>query len=459
MKEFSISELARIVGADIRINSDEVFAGLSTDTRTIGRGQCFVAIKGENFDGHEYVKLAFEKGATCAIVNSDFNGPVGGVLIKVRDPIVAMGQLAREYRQRMGAKVIGITGSAGKTTTRQMSYHVLSKFFKCHAAIKSFNNNIGVPLTILGMDEADEVAIIELGSNHPGEIEYLSRIAQPDVAVVVNALEAHIENFGSVAAIIKEKVSIAAGLRQSGVLIVNDDSEGLAEYCLASGFNYTTFGKSRHADISASNIKVDAFSSEFWIEGQLVKLAVPGKGNIDNALAAWAICKSVGISAGQFAEAIADFAGVAMRLEQIQLGQMLVISDCYNANPASMRNAVELLETIGKAQKNRRTVFICGQMLELGEHSDRLHIELGMRIGGGGVGMVMASGRWGQVVAEAAREASAGEIEAYCFENTGELCNKLSNLLRNDDIILVKGSRGARLEAAVEKIKELFGSK
>ena len=458
MKQFPIHQLAHFVGAEVQVGNADFFTGINIDTRTIQAGQCFVAIKGANFDGHDYVPLAFEKGAACAIVNSDYDLPEGktGVLIKVPDPILALGVFARAWRRLAWAKIVAITGSAGKTTTRHMTYHVLSKFHNCHSAIKSFNNNIGVPLTILGIEDSHDVAIIELGSNHPGEIEYLSKIAQPDLAVIVNAFDAHIENFGSVQAIIKEKTSIVAGLKKSGLLIINNDSPGLPDFCLSEGYKFISFGKTSHADIHATDIALAAFGSEFKVDGVRVHLPVPGKGNIDNALAAWAICKNLGVSAKDFAAAIVDFCGVDMRLEPIKLGEMLVISDCYNANPASMRNALEILQNIAAANPGKRVVFVCGPMMELGEHSASLHAQIGQKAALSGVNMLLSVGPFADIVEKAAQNEQVKSLQTQCFENTEVLCNKLSNLLRKDDIILVKGSRSARLERAVEKIRELF---
>ena len=213
MKSLPLSVLARILGSGPVEGFDVSIAGVSTDTRTIQKGDCFFAIAGENFDGHNYVREAFAKGAACAVVER----PVEDAepLLKVPDVVKALGDLARAYRRMNPFKVAALTGSVGKTTTRQIVHHVLRQQFRVHQASKSFNNNIGLPLTLLGAQPETEIIVAELGANHPGEIAYLTRIAQPDVALVTNAHPAHLEGFGDLATIIREKLSIAEGLART----------------------------------------------------------------------------------------------------------------------------------------------------------------------------------------------------------------------------------------------------
>jgi UDP-N-acetylmuramoyl-tripeptide--D-alanyl-D-alanine ligase len=474
---FKIHELAAILKTKTDVEADATFSSISTDTRTIKRGECFVAIKGENFDGHDYVPLAFEKGAACAIVNENYQsrGKNGFACIRVPDTIAAMGELARAYRRQMKCKIIAITGSAGKTTTRQIIHHVLSKKFKCHTAVKSFNNNIGLPLTILGIEPEDDIAIVELGTNHPGEIATLAAIAEPDIAIITNVYEAHIEHFGSVEAIIREKVSIAGGLKASSPLIINQDIAGLEEYCRNQHITYSAFGTSSNSvawycqssnshsragspchspDVLATDIELKGLSSSFKIGGVRMELPLPGNGNVYNALAAFAVAARLGFNPTEFGEALKDLGGVSMRLEPVRIGQALLISDCYNANPGSMKNALELLSHLGRGS-DKRLVFVCGPMLELGEHSDQAHSELGRQAAKSGVALLLAVGKFAAIVADSARNEGTG-IETHCFENTAELVGNISPFVRPDDIILVKGSRAAKLEMVVEKLKGLL---
>ena len=231
MKEFLIAELAKIISARLEQDTSHepratghafCFTGVSINSRTTQPGDCFFAIGGENFDGHDYVAEAFVKGAVCAVVSRDTKF-TGGALLRVPDTIRALGDLAREYRRRANFKVVAITGSVGKTTTRQIAYRVLSQHFRVVQAPKNFNNDIGLPLTLLDADPEDEIVIAELGSNHPGEIAYLTRIAQPDIAVVTNVYPAHLAGFRDLETIIQEKLSISEGLRSGGILIINAD--------------------------------------------------------------------------------------------------------------------------------------------------------------------------------------------------------------------------------------------
>jgi UDP-N-acetylmuramoyl-tripeptide--D-alanyl-D-alanine ligase len=450
MKEYSIEKLARIIDAKQTVRSDGAIAGVSTDSRTIRAGDCFFAVKGNNFDGHDYLAKAFSGGAACAVVSKEVNFE-GRPILQVADTVKALGELAKEYRESENFKVVAITGSAGKTTTREMIYHVLKNHFKCHRAPKSFNTDIGVPLTLLGAEADCQIVIAELGSNHPGEIAYLSKIAQPDIALITNVQPAHLAGFGNLQAVIEEKVSIARGLREKGTLIINGEIPELNEFCRETGLKFLTFGTAENCDYRANNANTTAFMGSFTIEGLEVTVPLPGAGNLQNALAAWAVCHKLGISIRDFADAMQTIQPVDGRLQVIKAGPLLILNDCYNANPGSMRNALECLVKISSNQKGR-AVFICGDMLELGNQSEQLHKQLGEAITATGVELLLAAGEFAGTIAEAA----GGNIEAVCYDNTASLYDEVGKFIRPGDIILVKGSRGCKLEAAVEKLKTLF---
>jgi UDP-N-acetylmuramoyl-tripeptide--D-alanyl-D-alanine ligase len=461
MKEFPIAHLATIIGAMLQdpccINDISCFTGVSTDSRTTKVGDCFFAIPGENFDGHDYVFDAFAKGAVCAVVSKDIESEksAGKYLLKVEDTIRALGDLATEYRRRTGYKVVAITGSAGKTTTRQIIYHALSRRFGVHQSPKSFNNQIGVPLTLLGAGPDVRIVIAELGSNHPGEISYLTRIAEPDIAVVTNVHPAHLEGFGDLQTIIQEKLSISEGLRSDGILIINGDFDLLMNACRDKGLRFTTFGKSDGCDYRVDNIRLDGPASRFTIDGVEVYLPLAGPGNVENALASWAVCSKLGLTIDDFAQALETLSPVSMRTELLQIGTLTVLSDCYNANPASMRNALEILASLDPTGQ-RREVFICGDMAELGPQTESLHIELGRNIAQAGVKLLMAVGKFAKIAAEAAQENAEYDLKIKCFEDTVSAYNNLHEFIKDYDIILVKGSRVAKLEVVVDKLKELF---
>jgi UDP-N-acetylmuramoyl-tripeptide--D-alanyl-D-alanine ligase len=501
MQPISIETLARIVGAAGPGRPDEAEAtasyitGISTDSRTIQSGDCFFAIAGENFDGHNYVAQVMQKGAACAVVSRDVPGAAGPIL-RVPDTIRALGDLARAYRLMNPFKVVAITGSVGKTTTRQIVHHVLSKRFRTHQAQKSFNNNIGLPLTLLAARPQDEVIIAELGANHPGEIAELTRIALPDVAVVTNAHPAHLEGFGDLATIVREKLSICEGLRNDGVFIINGDIEPLiaaaknlavvrgegvpplrpagilpatrgrdalvreeqGQDALATKSRpFRTFGKSPNACYRAENIACSGDYSTFTIQGRPVRLPLPGPGNVENALAAWAICDQFGLSVDDFAQAVESLSAVSMRAETLQVGKLTILNDCYNANPASMKNALAMLHNLRsccQANRDRRLVFICGHMGELGPQTQLLHAELGVAAAQAGVDLLVTVGGPPKVTAQAAREASRRDLRTLCFDDTLSACDHVQEFVREDDIILVKGSRTARLERVVEALRQ-----
>jgi len=501
MNPISIETLAGILGAAVtrRILPSDCGAaphvtGVSTDSRTVKPGDCFFAIPGGQFDGHNYVAEVFGKGAACAVVCRAVNGePIPGPILKVRDTIHALGDLAGHYRRTSAFKVVAITGSVGKTTTRQIVHHVLSRRFRTHQAQKSFNNNIGLPLTLLGAEAQTEVIVAELGANHPGEIACLTRIARPDIALVTNAHPAHLEGFGDLATIIREKLSIADGLADGGILIINGDIEPLVAACRSSGQRFLTFGTSAGADYRAQQIACGALHSTFVIRGTQVRLPLPGPGNVENALAAWAVCDQLGVSAGDFAQAIESLRSVAMRAEPVRIGTLTVLNDCYNANPASMKNALAMLrklrpapedvsqasgarsegETVSRASCPRckgetpstrstslarpRLVFICGEMAELGPQSQSLHAELGRAAAEAGVDLLVAVGELPRVAARAAQDASRDGLQVREFADTASACDHIKDLVRKDDIILVKGSRVARLERLVEKLIKDYG--
>jgi UDP-N-acetylmuramoyl-tripeptide--D-alanyl-D-alanine ligase len=461
MKEFPIADLITIIGAKLQnpccINDISCFIGISTDSRTTKAGDCFFAIAGENFDGHDYVADAFAKGAVCAVVSKDIDAEksAGKCLLKVEDTIRALGELAREYRRQAGYKVVAITGSAGKTTTRQIIYHALSRRFGVHQSPKSFNNQIGVPLTLLGAGPQVQVVIAELGSNHPGEISYLTHIAEPDIAVITNVHPAHLEGFGDLQIIIQEKLSISERMKPDGVLIINGDIDRLLEACRAKGLKFTTFGKSDGCDYQAGNIRLDGPASRFTIEGVEVYLPLVGAGNAENALAAWAVCSKLGLTIDDFAQSLDTLSPVSMRTEILQIGTLTVLSDCYNANPASMRNALEILANLDPTGR-RRLVFVCGEMAELGSQAEHLHVELGKNIAQAGVQLLLAVGRFAKIAAKAAQTNADYHLEIKCFENTVSACNNLHEFIKDYDIILIKGSRVTKLEILVEKLNELF---
>ncbi|MBN1816437.1 MAG: UDP-N-acetylmuramoyl-tripeptide--D-alanyl-D-alanine ligase [Sedimentisphaerales bacterium] len=458
MDLLSIHELSRAiqgeVGQDL-LNDPSRVGAISTDSRTVRAGDCFFAIQGPTFDGHDFVEQALDKGAVCAVVREDCVISSKRVM-RVPDTIKALGDLARWYRQRMGFKIVAITGSAGKTTTREIVHYVLSRQYRCHQAGKSYNNAIGLPLTILWADQDREVVIVELGSNAPGEIAYLTGIACPDIAVVTNTLPAHLEGFGTLEAIVEEKASIVSGLRAGGIFLINGDQDILVKYCRQKELDFSSFGCGKDCDIRAVQVCSEGNHGRLTVEGVSIEVPLCGRANVLNVLAAWAVCRQFGVSVTEFAGAVSSFQPVSMRLQIEKAGPLLLLNDCYNANPASMANALECLELVAE-KEHRRSLFVCGTMAELGAESERLHEILGAQAAHHGVRTLLATGPFGPAVARGFAGIRSGAI-VEVFETTDLLCDNLQGFVQPDDIVLVKGSRSARLEKAVRRLEMLFGS-
>jgi UDP-N-acetylmuramoyl-tripeptide--D-alanyl-D-alanine ligase len=473
MKKFPIKDLARIIKAhEPRVtpapskvegsHERRFFTGVSTDSRTTKTGDCFFAITGENFDGHDFVSDAFEKGAVCAVVSREIkdSGFTDKAILMVDDTVKAIGNFARGYRRQCTFKVVAITGSVGKTTVRQIAYHVLSRHYRVFQSPKNFNNQIGLPLSLLGADPEHQIVVVELGTNHPGEIAYLTGIAQPNIAVVTNVYPAHLEGFGDVQTIAKEKLSISEGLPTDGILIIN---AGIACPELVEGVlrpagplaRIITFGKSGGSDYQARNITPNGIGSRFIIDGAEVYLPLAGPGNIENALAAWAVCSQFGIIIDDFAQAVKTLSAVPMRAEVLQIGTLTVLNDCYNANPASMKNALDILANLVLKEK-RRAVFICSDMAELGRQTQDLHAELGAAVAHAKVRLLLTVGKSAKIVAKAAKNAAKYDLQTKSFTDILSACNNLKKFIKDYDIVLVKGSRVDKLEMAVEKLRELF---
>jgi UDP-N-acetylmuramoyl-tripeptide--D-alanyl-D-alanine ligase len=461
-RQFSVGLLAEVIKAECLNEPRGMCTGVSTDSRTLRPGDCFFAIGGDNFDGHRYVAEAFARGASCTVVCREIPQDTlgSGCVLKVANTINALGDFARWYRLRNGFRVVAITGSVGKTTTRQVAYHVLSHHFRTSQSPKNFNNQIGLPLTLLNAEPDDEIVVAELGTNHPGEIAGLARIAGPDVAVITNVHLAHLEGFEGFEDIVREKLSISEGLRPDGIMIVNRRVEQLVRYCRTKALKSITFGFSDNSDVSAASVTHTAFGSTFVIDSIEARLPLPGPGNVESALAAWAVCTRFGLTAEDFARAVGTLRAVPMRTEVMQVGTLTVLNDCYNANPASMDNALTVLDRVfsERGGDKSRCVFICADMAELGDRSAALHEQLGWRIAESGVQVLITAGKFATLAAEAAKAKAERRVHTVCFDDTPSLCDRLDGLVRSHDVILVKGSRVARLETVVEKLRELFSN-
>lgn len=454
----TIQDVIAVLGAECStaIKPDAPIRGAAIDSRTIRPGQAFFAVRGEYFDGHDFAAEVAVKGAACIIAERAIDLPSDHTVpVLVVDSVLgALATLARWYRRQLSAHVIAITGSAGKTTTRHILHHVLSRFYRCHQAVKSFNNHIGVPLTILAAPPDSEMLLLELGTNHPGEIELLARIAKPDAACITLIGPAHLEGFGRIENILVEKTSIAKGLNADGTLYVNGDQPELTEYAKTLGCRVKTFGTTAGCDIIGTDLASDGLTGRLTIEGRTVGVPLPGRANLMNVLTVWSICRDLKVALSDFIEAIQTVSPIPMRLAAETIGRMTLLNDCYNANPASMSNALEALSRLS-GQTGRRAVFVAGSMGELGSLAAQLHHQLGHQAAHAGVACLLACGPFAPQIIAGATEGGLDADACKFFADTAELCDKLHCFVRPADIILVKGSRAAGLEAAVDVIRRM----
>ncbi|MGD6994308.1 UDP-N-acetylmuramoyl-tripeptide--D-alanyl-D-alanine ligase [Sutcliffiella horikoshii] len=428
-----------------------VVEGVSKDTREDMSGKLYIPIIGENFNGHAFVRDAIEKkGAVASFWQKDQPEPPTDLnLIVVDDTIEALQHLASSYRNQIGMKVVGITGSNGKTTTKDMVTSVLETTFRVHKTAGNYNNHIGLPLTILSMKEDTEVAVLEMGMSGRGEIELLSSIAKPDAAVITNIGESHMQDLGSREGIAEAKLEIAAGLKQDGKLIINGDEPLLTDR-VGGKTNVIPFGLKANNDYQARDITLKGRGTHFIIEETEYFIPVLGAHNVTNALAAIIVGELFGVSEENRKKGLEQLVITGMRNEVVETsGGWTVINDAYNASPTSMRAALDLL---GSLDGYGKKIAVLGDMLELGDMEKTFHQEIGQYVKEKNVDYVFTFGALGMEIAKGAQEVLEPS-RVKPFMNKQELTRELLPLLENGDVVMVKGSRGMKLEEVIEGIK------
>ena len=425
---------------------DCAFNGVSTDTRTLEKGELYVALSGPNFDGNEFVERAQEKGAAGAIVSALTKADVAQIVVD--DTRLALGQLAAAWRDRRSLTVVGITGSNGKTTLKEMVAAFLSSVAPTLATQGNLNNDIGMPLMMSRIDDSHKFAVLEMGANHAGEIAYLTSLAKPNVVAITNAAAAHLEGFGSIEGVAHAKAEILQGEPAPDVAILNADDEYYTYWMsLCEGFDVLSFGVNDHADIRADQIETGKGRTHFTMHlldtSIEVTLPLAGQHNVRNACAAAAVASSLGVSSEDIKKALESLRPVAGRLQPL-LGQngATLYDDSYNANPLSVIAAAEFLASLpGKSW------FVLGDMFELGDSAEKLHNDVGASIQEAGVDRLFTFG-------ELSREAAEGFGEdAKSFDSLDALVEDLSSSMSDDINLLIKGSRGMRMERVVEALR------
>jgi len=442
MPGLALSEIARITGAVAPGGAgDRVAAGYAIDSRLLARGEVFFALKGDGRDGHDFAGAAVERGAAAVVVERLLAGlPAGAVQMVVPSTLGALQALAAVVRGRSKVPVAAITGSNGKTTTKEMLAHILATRFRVRKSPGNFNNHIGLPLSILALGPEDEILVVELGSNHRGEIAALAAIARPTVGVVTNVGRAHVGLFGSVEAVAREKTDLLRGLDAGGRGAVNADDPALAAALGDVKAPLTRFGTVAGADLRATDVEVQADACRFTLGKETVRLNVGGSHNVANALAAVAAGGLLGITIREAARALPGFE--PLRMKSASAGGITVIDDTYNANPDSMAAALEVLARLDAA----RRVLVMGEMLELGEAAESLHREVGRRVEALGIDVFIGIGGLARFAVAEAVEAGLRREAAFWYETKAEAKSALPGIVRSGDAVLVKASRMAGLE-------------
>jgi UDP-N-acetylmuramoyl-tripeptide--D-alanyl-D-alanine ligase len=458
---------AAVSGTVVSGDPSTTFHGVSIDTRSIGRGELFFAIRGERFDGADFADAAITAGAAGVVVPRDrarggrapaqkMQDARAPLVIEVGDTTAALQALANAVRRESGTKVVAITGSAGKTTTKEVTGEFLATRYRVVRNRGNLNNHIGLPLSLMDLRHRPDIAVVELGMNHAGEISTLVQIAEPEVRVWTNVGEAHVGFFQSVDAIADAKAEIFEGASASTLLVANADDHRVTERLRRFSGRVTTFGIDREADVRAATVEdrgVDGTAAQVTTPrgAVAIRTSLIGRGNLANVLAAMAVALEFDLPLATIAERAARLQPATHRGEVVRLREgVTVIDDSYNANPTATRRAIDVLA----AASGRRRVAVLGEMLELGEHATALHREVGRAAGSAGIDLLVAvGGPAAETLAAAAVDTGMASDRVHHYGTSDEAADAVAALIESGDVVLVKGSRGVRTERVVERLK------
>ncbi len=461
MIEMSLRDVARAMGAGwVGKAADRRVCRVVIDSREVAPGDLFIAIRGDRFDGHDFVDQAVTHGAVACVVDArasvdrvDGGAGDGVVQLVVEDTIEALGALAAYYRKSVipaATEVVAITGSNGKTTTKAMLHHVLAGSLPGHASVRSFNNNIGVPLTLLSCEAGDQFLIAEIGTNAPGEVAALAKMVAPDVVAITSIGEAHLEGLGGLAAIAQEKASLLRFVPAGGLAVVNvDEPEMARRLSAADDVIVTTVGCCDGADVVARAVATSLAQTVIEVDGQhRIELAMPGAYHAGNVAIVLTIARRFGLSTDVVAERLRSFVPQAGRTNVVTLDGLTLVDDAYNANPTSMAGAIDALA----AEPSRRRVMVMGDMFELGERSGELHRAMIDRVCASGIEVLVVVGA-SLTKAAAARGEREDEPMPICFDDATAAVEALPTILRRGDCVWVKGSRAVGLERIIDRLQ------
>src|SRR5580698_1448625 len=449
--KLTLAKIAEFVSATGAFAPEELARGYSIDSRAVGPGQLFFAVKGERLDGHDFVAPALARGAVAAVVREDQLGRYPGEtrLVVVDDTLSALQTLASAVRRLWGKPLIGVTGSTGKTTTKEAIAHVLSTRFRVLKSEGNFNNHFGLPLMLLKIEPEHDLAVIEMGMSHAGEIAALAKIAQPELGVVTNVAPVHLEFFESIAGIARAKYELVEALPATGTAVLNADDEYVSQFGRDFHGKVVLYGLRTSADVRAENIEPRGSDGSTFdvVVGSCREKAIlhlVGAHNIYNALAAVAVGLERGLSPSEAVAALASLVPADKRGQVVKLGNITVINDCYNCNPKALEAMVDALA----AMPAKRRIAVVGAMFELGPASEELHRQAGEHIASQKIDLLLGVRDQAQHMVEAAREAG---MRAEFVATPDEAGEWLARETRDGDVVLLKASRGVKLERALEK--------
>lgn len=444
MEVLTLSEIAEVLNGEF--NRDVQFNAVCIDTRKITQGCLFICIQGERFDAHQFADEALQKGAAAVMICE--NILPSGAYIKVDDTSKALLQLGGYYRSKFSIPVVGLTGSVGKTTTKEFTYLVVNAKYNAIKTQGNLNNEIGLPQMLFQMNNSTQAAVIEMGMNHFGEISRLVHAAKPTVGLITNIGVSHIENLGSRDGILKAKLEITEGLAEGAPLILNGDDDKLST--VKDEKHKIYFYGINNGDFKAENIYEDDAKTTFDIcyFGKTQKVTIPTIGihNVYNALAAFAVGYFLDIDAQSAADALLSYVPAGMRQKTVKVGDITSIEDCYNASPDSMRAALKTLADI----KGNQKIAVLGDMLELGDYSETAHLSVGKMVGENKIDCLLAYGTQAQYYIKAAKE--NGCTNAFLFDSKEELSDKLIETAKSGDVVMFKASRGMKLEDVINTV-------
>ncbi len=449
-------EIRKALGLPLQgSDSDVAYTRISTDSRSVEAGDLFLALGGDRFDGHDFVSDALARGAAGAVVSRGIDAEEKTPLYLVSDTLQALGDLAHHRRMALDAKVVCITGSSGKTSTKDLLTETLQGSLRVHSTLGNLNNRIGLPLTLLAAPAEAEALVLEIGTNEPGEIRALTEVADPQIGVITTVSETHLEKLGSLGGVLEEKLDLLRGLPEDGVAVVGDEPPMLEERAkevapnlLVTGWSERARPENRPEDPGVT----DNGCYHFLWRGEPVQLRVPGRHSVENALLALAVADALGVPARDAARRVGKVQAGGMRSEIRTLGTLTLIVDCYNANPQSLRAALDLLATVEPLGSR---VAVLGSMLELGEGTRTLHREALEEALNLPLDLIVATG----LFAEAAQSVSppAGAPDLLIAPDLDQARDVLLQALEGTEVVLLKASRGVAMEALIPSLEDRFG--